>query len=90
MGEHGKDHHTPVDTGEIRILTLKNLFDRVDWSLYDFTVSDDTYKYRCVLLHEAFYGQDQHARIEAMFKLGDVYIEAKNILKKEGLGYFRG
>lgn len=70
-------------------MTLQDFFDRVDWGRYEFAVTDDraNVNYRSVLLYEAFYGEMETARNEAIHKLGDVYLDARRILEEAGLGY---
>ena len=78
-----------MDTGEVWILTLQDLFEAVDWSKYAYTSDDSRVNegYRCVLLKEAFYGEMKEAREEAIIKLGDAYLDARKILEDRGFGY---
>ena len=80
-------------------ITLDALYKAVDWSDFevdhekwaeknsDMLLTDENSRYmlRCVLLREAFYGEDEDKRKGASLMLGPAYKQALEALRKAGL-----
>ena len=88
MGGNAINRGTRMGQGKSRILTLLDLYNAVDWTQYPLDQGDgrESRSLREQYLWEAIYSEYDEARREAIVKLGPVYMEAMELLKREGLG----